>query len=108
MSGKPVVLLAQARHEIRQITAWYRKEGGASLALRWASSMESALLHIGTHPKAGSTRYAALLKLDSLRLWPADGFPYLVFYVERGDRIDIWRVLHAQRDIPAWMGDWGE
>ena len=26
-----------------------------------------------------------------------------VFYVERDDHIDVWRVLHAQRDIPAWM-----
>lgn len=24
--------------------------------------------------------------------------------VERDDHIDIWRVLHSQRDIPAWMG----
>ena len=29
--------------------------------------------------------------------------PYLVFYVERPDHIDVWRVLHSQRDIPAWM-----
>jgi toxin ParE1/3/4 len=26
-----------------------------------------------------------------------------VFYVERHDHIDVWRVLHGQRDIPAWM-----
>ena len=30
-------------------------------------------------------------------------YPHLVFYIEHGDHIDIWRVLHAQRDIPAWM-----
>jgi toxin ParE1/3/4 len=37
-------------------------------------------------------------------------YPYLVFYVERDDHIDVWRVLHGQRDIPAWLGkaiDWG-
>jgi hypothetical protein len=33
--------------------------------------------------------------------WPR--YPYLVFYVERSDHIDIWRVLHGQRDIPAWL-----
>jgi len=27
----------------------------------------------------------------------------MVFYIERDDRIDIWRVLHIQRDIPARM-----
>jgi toxin ParE1/3/4 len=26
-----------------------------------------------------------------------------VFYIERDDHIDVWRVLHAQRDIPALM-----
>ena len=104
MSHKPVVLTARARLEVRQITAWYRKEGGAVLALRWASSMESAIRHIGTHPKTGSTRYATLLKLDSLRFWPIRDFPYLIFYLERDTHIDAWRVLHAQRDIPEWMG----
>lgn len=28
-------------------------------------------------------------------------FPFLIFYMERDDHIDVWRVLHAQRDIPA-------
>jgi toxin ParE1/3/4 len=31
------------------------------------------------------------------------GFPWLVFYVERQDRIDVWRVLNARSDIPTWM-----
>jgi toxin ParE1/3/4 len=26
-----------------------------------------------------------------------------VFYVERPDHTDVWRVLDGQRDIPAWM-----
>jgi toxin ParE1/3/4 len=30
-------------------------------------------------------------------------FPFLVFYVERTDHIDVWRVLHGQRNVPAWM-----
>ena len=32
-------------------------------------------------------------------------YPYLVFYVERSDHVDVWRVLQGQRDIPAWMQD---
>ena len=30
-------------------------------------------------------------------------FPILIFYVERETEIDVWRVLHDARDIPAWM-----
>jgi toxin ParE1/3/4 len=29
--------------------------------------------------------------------------PYLVFYVERADHLDVWRVLHGMKDIPAWL-----
>ena len=39
------------------------------------------------------------------RSWPLTRYPHLVFYVERPDHIDVWRVLHGQRDIPAWMQD---
>ena len=37
------------------------------------------------------------------RRWPLRRYPYLVFYVEREDHLDVWRVLHAQRGIPGWM-----
>jgi toxin ParE1/3/4 len=40
-----------------------------------------------------------------LRFWALRRYSYLVFYVERSDHVDIWRVLHSQRDIPAWMQD---
>jgi toxin ParE1/3/4 len=40
-----------------------------------------------------------------LRSWPLTRFPYLVFYFERDDCVDVWRVLQAQRDIPAWINE---
>lgn len=36
-------------------------------------------------------------------MWPLARDPHLVFYVEREDCIDVWRVLHGKRDIPAWL-----
>ena len=104
MTGKRIVLTAQARHDIRHATAWYRNEGGTLLAKRWAVAIKQALLHIGTHPKTGFTRHAIELKLDGIRCWHVHGFPYLVFYAEHDQQIEVGRVLHAQRDIPAWMG----
>ena len=38
-----------------------------------------------------------------MRSWVVRGSPYLVSYVEREADIDVWRVLHAARDIPAWL-----
>ena len=107
MIERRVVLTTQARRDIRQATAWYRTEGGALLARRWVDAVEAALRHIGAPPLTGSTRYAVQLTLDALRFWPIDSFPYLVFYVEREQQIEVGRVLHVKRDIPAWLGDEG-
>lgn len=104
MTGKRVILSARCGSDIRQVTAWYRQQGGAELARRWVAAVESALRHIGTYPQSGASRYGIELKMDDLRCWPVHGFPYLIFYVERGQRIEAGRVLHAQRDIPTWMG----
>lgn len=32
-----------------------------------------------------------------------DSIPYLVYYVEREDHVDVWRVLRSRRDVPAGM-----
>jgi toxin ParE1/3/4 len=54
-------------------------------------------------PATGAPRYAHALNLPGLRSWPLKRHPYLVFYVQRADPIDVWRVLHGSRDIPARM-----
>jgi len=41
--------------------------------------------------------------LPELRFWRVRDYPYLLFYVEREDHIDLWRVLHGERDLPVWM-----
>ena len=63
------------------------------------------LSHIGRHPDSGASRYAGELNLPGLRCWRLKKYPHLVFYVERSDHIDVWRVLHGMRDIPSWMQD---
>ena len=103
MKAKPVVQREQARRDVEDAVAYYLGEGSASAALDFISSLEAAHLHISRHPAAGSPRYAHELNLPGLRTWPLARFPFLVFYVEYPDRIDVWRVLHGQRDIPAWM-----
>ena len=34
---------------------------------------------------------------------PTTRYPQVLFYVEHPGHIDVWRVLHGQRDIPARM-----
>jgi toxin ParE1/3/4 len=51
----------------------------------------------------GSPRYAHAFNLRGLRFWPLTRYPHLVFYMEMDDHVDVWRVLHGEREIPAWM-----
>jgi toxin ParE1/3/4 len=43
------------------------------------------------------------LKIAGLRSRRVARFPYLVFYVEQEDHLEVRRVLHAKRDIPTWL-----
>lgn len=81
----------------------YLNEGGERIAVAFVDALERTFLHIRRHPAIGSLRYAHELGLPGLRCWRIKRYPYLLFYVERDDYIDIWRVLHGQRDIPAWL-----
>lgn len=108
MSRKPVIALPQADLDVDGAADRYEEEAGQRLALRFADAVQATYRAIGEHPGIGSPRYAHRLNLDGLRSHPTRHFPYLVFYIERPDRIEIWRVLHAQRDIPAYFGEAGD
>ena len=105
MKAKPVVPRELANQDVDDAVAYYLGEGSAPAALAFIDALEQAYAHIGRHPGTGSTRHGHELELPGLRCWPLSRYPYLVFYVERPDHIDVWRVLHGQRDIPAWMQD---
>ena len=105
MKVKPVVPREQASLDVDDAVAYYLDEATASVALDFIDALEQAYTHIGRHPGTGSPRYGHELDLPGLRSWSLSRYPYLVFYVERPDHIDVWRVLHGQRDIPAWMQD---
>ena len=103
MTAKPVVLREAARRDIDEALDYYLQAAGDRVALRFIDAAEANFRSIGQSPAAGSPRYAHELNLPGLRCRILKRFPYLVFYVEREDHIDVWRVLHAKRDIPAWL-----
>jgi len=79
------------------------KQGFLGLASDFVDALERAYRHISRYPASGSSRYAVELSLPGLRAWPLSQVPHIVFYRETADCIDVWRVLHGARDIPAWM-----
>jgi len=99
---KHVVPRARADRDVDKGVAYYLNEDSEQAALGFVDALEKAF---SRHPATGSPRYAHELNLPGLRCWPMSRYPYLIFYVELSDHIDVWRVLHGKRDIPAWMRD---
>jgi toxin ParE1/3/4 len=100
VTRKPVVLRELARRDIEEALEHYLSEAPSSVALAFVDALDEASRHIGEHPASGSPRYGRELDLPGIRSWLVRGFPYMVFYVEWEDEVDIWRILHAARDIP--------
>lgn len=105
MKPKPVIPRERAHQDVLDAVDYYRSEAGVQVALDFIAAMEHTLERVAHHPLAGSPRYAHELDLPGLRYWRLTRFPYLVFYVDRPDHVDVWRVLHATRDIPKWLRD---
>lgn len=94
-----------ANHDVDEAIAYYLSVLADQAAFGFIDALEEAYAHIARHPATGSPRYAHALDLPGLRCWPLTRYPHLVFYLERPDHIDVWRVLHGKRDIPAWLAD---
>ena len=101
MTDKPAALRERARRDIDEAVRHYQIEAGAKVARNFILALEYAVKRIREQPAAGSPRYATELDIPGLRIRALQKFPHLVFYVEKKDGIDIWRVLHGARDIPA-------
>lgn len=104
MKAKPIVPRELANQDVDEAIEHYLSENAEQAALGFIDALENAYAHIGRHPATGSPRYAHELNLPGLRFWSLTRYPQLVFYIEREDHIDVWRVLHGERDIPAWLG----
>lgn len=103
MKSKPIIARQIASDDVEAAIGFYLEAGAAQAALDFVDALEQAYLHIGRNPGTGSPRYAHELDVPGLRFWKLSHFPYLVFYVEQPEHVDVWRVLHELRDIPALM-----
>lgn len=103
MSGKPVLPRELVHRDVEVAVDYYVRETGPDVALGFIEELQSAYRAIADRPGLGSPRYAQELALPGLRSREVKGFPYLVFYIDRGDHIDVWRALHGRRDIPSRM-----
>ncbi len=103
MKGKPIVSRALALRDVEHAQDHYADEAGIDMALRFVDALEATYRAISSRPATSSPRYAHELDLPGLRTRKLARFPYLVFYIDKGDHVDVWRVLHARQDVAAWM-----
>lgn len=108
MKPKPVIPRVAAVRDVEETVDHYAAEGARQAALSLIDALERAYTEIGRHPGAGSPRYAHELDIPGLQSWSLGRHPYVVFYIEREDHVDVWRVLDGRRDIPAGMASTSE
>lgn len=104
MAARSVRLRERAAIDIARAADHYRGEAGADVALRFVDAVERTVGQIGRSPQSGSLRFSYELEIPGLRVRPVTRFPQLVFYVAGDDAVDVWRILHTQRDIPSTLG----
>ena len=103
MTAKKVIPRAQVSADVDSAIGHYLAEGASDAALGFIDALEQAYAYLSRNAATGSPRYGHELGLPGLRAWPLTTYPFLVFYLEREDHIDVWRVLHTRRDIPQRM-----
>jgi len=105
VTEKPVIPRDKAREDVDLAVEYYADEAGADVVFSFIDALEQAYTFIGEMPGAGSPRWSHELNLPRLRSIGLKGFPWLIFYLEFETHVDVWRVLHAKRDMPTWLID---
>lgn len=100
MATKPVRFRDRASADLDDAAAYYRREAGELRAIDFIDAVERAVQQIAESSLIGGLHFAYELSIPDLRVWPVADFPYLVFYRDAGEVVDVWRLLHTSRDIP--------
>ena len=87
-----------------RVKTYYAKVAGTALGERAFSAALDALETVRRRPAAGSPRLGQLCEIPSLRARRVPGFPMQWCYFERGDHVDVVRLLGDRQDIIAILG----
>lgn len=96
----------QARRDAADTAFWYAEQNGMALGVRFLTQVEATLEHLRQFPGTGSTRHDGIVPdlPEPLRFFPVTGFErYLVYYLDRPDRVDVIRIWHASRGLEALL-----
>ena len=100
----PAVLRPQALRDQQGEVRYYRKQGGVGVAVKVGKVTNAALDQIELEPGIGSPVLGKRLGVSGLRIWQVAKFPLHWCYFERGDHLDVVRLLGERQDIVAILG----
>jgi toxin ParE1/3/4 len=101
MAQRQAHLRARAAVDVEDAVAHLRSTAGGMVALSFIDALERGVNLLTRSPHTGSLQFAYELAIPELRAWALKRFPYVIFYVPHENRIDILRVLHTRRHLPA-------
>ncbi len=101
MTAKRVKFRDLASEDLDSAAHFYVANAGHDVAERFIDAVEATARRVGKNPGLGALRFAYELSIPDLRAMNVGKFPYLMFYVERPELVEVWRLLHGSRDIPA-------
>jgi len=105
VTPRPVQFRDLASADLESAVDYYLREAGRDIARRFVDAVERTAQRASKNPQLGTLRFAYELGVPGLRALPIARHPYLMFYVERDSLVDVWRLLHTSRDIPATLQD---
>ena len=94
-------LRPQAEQDLVAAALNYREQGGARLAARFFDAALASLDVVARMAGMGSPRMGQACDIPELRTWVVTGFPFLWFYFDRPDGMDVLRLLGERHDILA-------
>lgn len=93
-----------ATADIEELVDYFRREAGPAVALRFIDNAERAFDQVLSLPGIGVLLGLDELPYEDIRRWHIDGFErLLILYRPVGDGIEVVRVLHTARDLPAML-----
>jgi toxin ParE1/3/4 len=94
---KEVVLTPSAQAELDGATEWYEVRAGG-IGLKFVSCVDEALQQIGNSPSV----FPRWEHDQRFRKFVLQRFPYIVFYREFDDRVEVIAVAHGAREPGYW------
>lgn len=98
---KPTVAFyPRARLDLVEQFLYLADQATVTVAERYLTAVDRTCARLAKQPLSGTAYDSGVARLAGMRHAPVSGFaPYVLFYMPRGDGIDVVRILHGSRNV---------